>query len=58
MDAFLRYLVIETTCVGVFLVGVVVLGFIGIALLGLDVFRAPHLDDDTADAVAERLAPR
>lgn len=57
MDAFLRYLVIETTCVGVFLVGVVVLGFAGIALLGLDVFRAPRLDADDQDAVAERLTP-
>lgn len=57
MDAYLRYLVIETTCVGMFLIGVVVLGFAGIALLGLSMRQAPVLDVDGADAVAERLAP-
>lgn len=58
MDALMRYLVIETTCIGSALILVVVLGFLGIAMLGLEMRRAPRMEEyDGGDAVAERLAP-
>lgn len=62
MDTILeavRYFVVQTGCIGTLLIAIACLGFIALAWLGYAARVAPLIEGvDSADAVAERLAPR